>query len=342
MEASWARRRLAGLRGGGYRQAPAARAARTWVRGVDLAAPRWRPAPPLVGRSAGRAGLGSARVSRSPLDAHAASPEELRERIAAERRGEPFLVYRTDDGDQLLVDLGAAADRVTIGRRATQRRPARVGLPRLTRARRARARRRGVGADRRRPVAQRHVGQRRARDGPPPPERRRHDLGRRARSSCSARPGQLGVAARRCPRVGPAHRRAAHARPAARAASRCAGRSRTRPTATPATNQHIADELVRQRRHGQGHAARRCSRPSASATCRRTRSARASRCRRCAPASSAAATSRRAARQHARSRRADGGEPRRCRAVIARAYGLSGTSTRRGRSGRLGLRVEAR
>lgn len=58
-------------------------------------------------------------MSRSPLDAHAASPEELRERIAAEQRGEPFLVYRTDAGDQLLVDLGAAADRVTIGRRAT-------------------------------------------------------------------------------------------------------------------------------------------------------------------------------------------------------------------------------
>ena len=55
----------------------------------------------------------------SPLDAHAASPQELRERIAAERRGAPFLVYRTDTGDQILVDLGAAADRVTIGRRAT-------------------------------------------------------------------------------------------------------------------------------------------------------------------------------------------------------------------------------
>ena len=58
-------------------------------------------------------------MSRSPLDAHAASPEELRERIAAERRGAPFLVYRTDVGDQVLVDLGAAAERVTIGRRAT-------------------------------------------------------------------------------------------------------------------------------------------------------------------------------------------------------------------------------
>ena len=58
-------------------------------------------------------------MSRSPLDAHAASPEELRDRIAAERRGAPFLVYRTDIGEQVLVDLGTASDRVTIGRRAT-------------------------------------------------------------------------------------------------------------------------------------------------------------------------------------------------------------------------------
>ena len=58
-------------------------------------------------------------MPRSPLDAHAASPEELRERIAAERHGAPFLVYRTAAGDQVLVDLGAAADRLTIGRRAT-------------------------------------------------------------------------------------------------------------------------------------------------------------------------------------------------------------------------------
>lgn len=58
-------------------------------------------------------------MSGSPLDAHVASPEELRDRIAAERRGAPFLVYRTDAGDQVLLDLGTAADRVTIGRRGT-------------------------------------------------------------------------------------------------------------------------------------------------------------------------------------------------------------------------------
>ena len=57
-------------------------------------------------------------VPQSPLDAHLSSPGELRDRIAAERRGAPFLVYRTDAGDQVLLDLGAAGDRVTIGRRA--------------------------------------------------------------------------------------------------------------------------------------------------------------------------------------------------------------------------------
>jgi pSer/pThr/pTyr-binding forkhead associated (FHA) protein len=56
-------------------------------------------------------------VPGSPLDAHVASPEELRDRIAAERRGSPFLVYRTDAGEQVLVDLGGANARLTIGRR---------------------------------------------------------------------------------------------------------------------------------------------------------------------------------------------------------------------------------
>src|SRR5215210_422247 len=58
-------------------------------------------------------------MSRSAPDAHLTSPQELRERIAAERRGAPFLVYRTDAGGQVLVDLGGSADRLTIGRRAS-------------------------------------------------------------------------------------------------------------------------------------------------------------------------------------------------------------------------------
>jgi pSer/pThr/pTyr-binding forkhead associated (FHA) protein len=53
----------------------------------------------------------------SPLDAHAASPRDLRERIAAERRGTPFLLFRRNDDEQVIVDLDAAGERVTIGRR---------------------------------------------------------------------------------------------------------------------------------------------------------------------------------------------------------------------------------
>lgn len=51
----------------------------------------------------------------SPLDPHAATPVELRERIAAERRGRPFLVHRDGDGGQVITEL--ESDRVTIGRR---------------------------------------------------------------------------------------------------------------------------------------------------------------------------------------------------------------------------------
>jgi pSer/pThr/pTyr-binding forkhead associated (FHA) protein len=57
-------------------------------------------------------------VLESPLDHHLATPRELQQRIAAERRGAPFLVYRDGDGSQVIVDLGNAGDRLTIGRRA--------------------------------------------------------------------------------------------------------------------------------------------------------------------------------------------------------------------------------
>jgi len=56
-------------------------------------------------------------VPDSPLDAHVATPRELRERIEAERRGTPFLVYRTGNDEQAVVDLSAAGARITIGRR---------------------------------------------------------------------------------------------------------------------------------------------------------------------------------------------------------------------------------
>jgi pSer/pThr/pTyr-binding forkhead associated (FHA) protein len=55
-------------------------------------------------------------MGASPLDAHQATPSELRDRIDAERRGTPFLVFRDGAGHQQIVDLHAR-DHVTIGRR---------------------------------------------------------------------------------------------------------------------------------------------------------------------------------------------------------------------------------
>src|SRR3954452_13644402 len=55
----------------------------------------------------------------SPLKAHSASPAELRDRIEAERRGRPFLVFRGDDREQQILDLDAHGDRVSVGRGLT-------------------------------------------------------------------------------------------------------------------------------------------------------------------------------------------------------------------------------
>jgi FHA domain len=52
---------------------------------------------------------------QSPLSPHLATPTELRERLALEREGEPFLVYRDDRGAQRLAPL-SGADRLSIGR----------------------------------------------------------------------------------------------------------------------------------------------------------------------------------------------------------------------------------
>jgi pSer/pThr/pTyr-binding forkhead associated (FHA) protein len=53
----------------------------------------------------------------SPLSRHAATPVELQRRLAVERRGVPFLVFRGPEGDERLHELAPDADRVTIGRR---------------------------------------------------------------------------------------------------------------------------------------------------------------------------------------------------------------------------------
>jgi pSer/pThr/pTyr-binding forkhead associated (FHA) protein len=55
-------------------------------------------------------------MPESPLQAHSASPAELRERIEAERAGRPFLVLRDGDGAQRIVDLDGHGTRVSVGR----------------------------------------------------------------------------------------------------------------------------------------------------------------------------------------------------------------------------------
>ena len=52
----------------------------------------------------------------TPLGRHAATPAELQERVAAERRGDPFLVWRRDSGGQQLFPLHPGLRRVMIGR----------------------------------------------------------------------------------------------------------------------------------------------------------------------------------------------------------------------------------
>ncbi len=52
----------------------------------------------------------------SPLARHASTPEELKERLLAEQRGEPFLVLRRRPGGQQLFALHAGLRRVTVGR----------------------------------------------------------------------------------------------------------------------------------------------------------------------------------------------------------------------------------
>src|SRR5687768_1107859 len=56
-------------------------------------------------------------MPESPLHPHAATPRELGERIAAERGGGAFLLYRDGAGGQVLLSLDGLGDRITIGRR---------------------------------------------------------------------------------------------------------------------------------------------------------------------------------------------------------------------------------
>src|SRR4051812_43946948 len=58
-------------------------------------------------------------MPESPVAIHASSPGELKERIEAERRGTPFLIYRDGGGNQRLVDLASGPPMLSIGRRAS-------------------------------------------------------------------------------------------------------------------------------------------------------------------------------------------------------------------------------
>jgi len=58
-------------------------------------------------------------MAGSPISPHAAEPAELLERVAAERRGVPFLLFRDGRDRQRLVQLPATATRLAVGRRPT-------------------------------------------------------------------------------------------------------------------------------------------------------------------------------------------------------------------------------
>jgi pSer/pThr/pTyr-binding forkhead associated (FHA) protein/DNA-binding CsgD family transcriptional regulator len=55
-------------------------------------------------------------VPVSPVDPSGASPVELQERIAADRRGDPYLLFRDVTGNQHIVALAGDAERLTVGR----------------------------------------------------------------------------------------------------------------------------------------------------------------------------------------------------------------------------------
>jgi pSer/pThr/pTyr-binding forkhead associated (FHA) protein len=56
-------------------------------------------------------------AERSLADPHASTPAELKERLWAERRGTPFLLFRDREGRQTIVELDTGAARIAIGRR---------------------------------------------------------------------------------------------------------------------------------------------------------------------------------------------------------------------------------
>jgi pSer/pThr/pTyr-binding forkhead associated (FHA) protein/DNA-binding CsgD family transcriptional regulator len=55
-------------------------------------------------------------VAENAFGAHTATPSELQERMAADRRGVPYLLYRDGGGNQRILSLDESVDRLTVGR----------------------------------------------------------------------------------------------------------------------------------------------------------------------------------------------------------------------------------
>jgi len=58
-----------------------------------------------------------------PAAPHSSSPAELKARLAAERRGHPFVLYRDEEGGQRIVELTGAVPRLCVGRDPTSEIP---------------------------------------------------------------------------------------------------------------------------------------------------------------------------------------------------------------------------
>ena len=57
-------------------------------------------------------------MTSEPLGPGSPAPDEIRDRVIAQRRGLPFLLYRDGTGQQAVYELADDRERVTIGRRA--------------------------------------------------------------------------------------------------------------------------------------------------------------------------------------------------------------------------------
>ena len=55
-------------------------------------------------------------MNELPLALHSSSPAELKERLEADRRGAPYILYRPHEDEQRILSLGAQLERATIGR----------------------------------------------------------------------------------------------------------------------------------------------------------------------------------------------------------------------------------